>query len=113
MNLTISGDHLPLTLPLREYVSKKLQRVVRHLGPVVAVKVRLSVDNNLKQKQLRQRAQCNVHMKGREIYAESSHEDLYAAVGDLAMKLDCQAARYKRKIQEFKPSEPKRHAYSV
>jgi putative sigma-54 modulation protein len=99
MNLTISGHHLEVTPALRGYVTTKLDRIARHFDQVVDIKVLLTVDN-MKEKELRQRAECNVHVKGRDLFAESSHSDLYAAVDELADKLDRQVGRYKDKTQD-------------
>jgi putative sigma-54 modulation protein len=96
MNLTISGHHLEVTPALRGYVTSKLDRITRHFDQVVDVKVLLTIDN-MKEKELRQRAECNVHVKGRYLFAESSHADLYAAVDELTDKLDRQVGRYKDK----------------
>ncbi|MDR1967602.1 MAG: ribosome-associated translation inhibitor RaiA [Burkholderiaceae bacterium] len=98
MNLTISGHHLEVTPALRSYVESKLERIVRHFDQVVDVKVLLSVDNQ-KEKDKRQRAECRIGVKGNDLFAESSHEDLYAAVDELVGKLDRQVARYKEKMQ--------------
>ena len=99
MNLTISGHHLEVTPALRGYVTSKLDRITRHFDQVVDVKVLLTIDN-MKEKDGRQRAECNVHVKGRDIFAESSHADLYAAVDELTDKLDRQVARHKTKITD-------------
>jgi len=99
MNLTISGHHLEVTPALRGYVTSKLDRITRHFDQVVDVKVLLTVDN-MKEKDARQRAECNVHVKGRDLFAQSSHADLYAAVDELTDKLDRQVARYKTKTQD-------------
>ena len=92
MNLTISGHHLEVTPALRGYVSDKLDRITRHFEQVMDVRVLLSVDN-LKEKDRRQRAECNIKVKGGELHAESAHEDLYAAVDELVDKLDRQLVR--------------------
>ena len=107
MNLTISGHHLEVTPALRGYVISKLDRITRHFDQVVDVKVLLTVDN-MKEKQKRQRAECNVHVKGRDIFAESSHADLYAAVDDLADKLDRQVGKHKTRIQDHQHVTAKR-----
>ena len=78
MNLTISGHHLEVTPALRSYVTTKLDRVMRHFDQVVDVKVLLSVEKQ-KEKEGRQRAECNIHVKGNDMFAESAHQDLYAA----------------------------------
>lgn len=96
MNLTISGHHLEVTPALRGYVMTKLDRITRHFDQVVDVRVTLAVDN-MTEKEKRQRAECNVHVKGRDLFAVSSHADLYAAVDELADKLDRQVGRYKDK----------------
>jgi putative sigma-54 modulation protein len=109
MNLTISGHHLEVTPALRGYVTTKLDRITRHFDQVVDVKVLLTIDN-MKEKELRQRAECNVHVKGRDIFAESSNADLYAAVDELADKLDRQVVRYKDKAQDHHHVAAKRQA---
>ena len=79
MNLTISGHHLEVTPALRNYVTTKLDRITRHFDQVVDIKVLLTVEKQ-KEKERRQRAECRIHVKGGDLFAESSHEDLYAAL---------------------------------
>jgi putative sigma-54 modulation protein len=107
MNLTISGHHLEVTPALRGYVTTKLQRVTRHYDDLVDVNVILTVEN-LKEKQLRQRAECSIRVKGSEMFAESAHADLYAAVDELMDKLDRQVVRHKDRIQNHHHEAPKR-----
>jgi putative sigma-54 modulation protein len=107
MNLTISGHHLEVTPALRTYVTTKLDRITRHFDQVVDVKVLLTVEKQ-KEKEKRQRAECNIHVKGSDLFAESSHEDLYAAVDELVDKLDRQVVRHKDKMHEHKHAAAKR-----
>ena len=107
MNLTISGHHLDVTPALRSYVTSKLDRITRHFDQVVDVKVLLTVEN-LKEKQGRKRAECNVHVKGSDMFAESSHADMYAAVDELVDKLDRQVVRHKDRQQSHHHEAPKR-----
>lgn len=107
MNLTISGQHLEVTPAMRSYVTTKLDRVIRHFDQVVDVKVRLTVDNQ-KEKQRRQRAECNIHVKGNDLFAESAHEDLYAAVDNLVDKLDRQVVNHKERRQNHAHASGKR-----
>ncbi len=107
MNLTISGHHLDVTPALRGYVTSKLERVTRHYDDLVDIKVILSVEKQ-KEKQLRQRAECSIHVKGNEMFAESAHADLYAAVDELVDKLDRQVVRHKDKVQNHHHDAPKR-----
>ena len=107
MNLTISGHHLEVTPSLRSYVTSKLDRIVRHFDQVVDVKVLLTVEKQ-KEKEGRQRAECNIHVKGTDMFAESSHAALYAAVDELVDKLDRQVVRHKTRLQEHHHAAPKR-----
>ena len=107
MNLTISGHHLDVTPALRAYVTTKLDRITRHFDQVVDVRVLLTIDN-LKEKDLRQRAECNIHVKGKDLVAESAHADLYAALDDLADKMDRQVLRHTDKAQDHNHQPAKR-----
>jgi putative sigma-54 modulation protein len=98
MNLTISGHHLDVTPALRNYVTSKLDRITRHFDQLVDIKVLLSVEKQ-KEKERRQRAECNIHVKGNDLFAESTHADLYAAVDELMDKLDRQVVRHKDRLQ--------------
>ena len=109
MNLTISGHHLDVTPALREYVSTKLDRVTRHFDQVVDINVLLSVEK-LKEKERRQKAEITVRVKGRDIFVEQTHEDLYAAIDQLVDKLDRQVCRHKDRLQDHHHVAAKRLA---
>ncbi|MDT9096636.1 HPF/RaiA family ribosome-associated protein [Escherichia coli] len=47
-------------------------------------------------------------MKGNDMFAESSHADLYAAVDELMDKLDRQVVRHKDRLQDH--GHPRRSA---
>jgi putative sigma-54 modulation protein len=107
MNLTISGHHLEVTPALRNYVTTKLDRITRHFDQVVDIKVLLTVEKQ-KEKERRQRAECMIHVKGNDMFAESSHEDLYAALDELVDKLDRQVGKHKTQIQDHHRDSVKR-----
>jgi putative sigma-54 modulation protein len=92
MNLNLTGIHLDITPAIRAYVVAKLDRVTRHFDHVIDVNVVLSVDK------LRQKVEANVHVRGKEIHAESTEPDMYAAIDSLADKLDRQVVRHKEKL---------------
>lgn len=98
MNLTISGHHLEITPSLREYVLTKLDRVMRHFDQVVVLNVLLSFEK-LKEKERRHKAEVTLHVKGKDIFVETAHEDMYAAIDQLMDKLDRQVCRHKDKLQ--------------
>jgi putative sigma-54 modulation protein len=108
MNLTISGHHLEVTPALREYVMTKLERVTRHFDQVVDVNVILSVEKQ-KEKERRQKAEVNLHVKGKDIFVENAHEDLYAAIDQLMDRLDRQVCRHKERTQDHNHESIKHH----
>jgi len=95
MNLSISGHHLEVTPALREYVTSKLRRIRHHFDHVIDVNVILSVEK------LVQRAEMKLLVAGREIFAEATHTDLYAAVDTLIDKLDRQVIKHKQKRKKL------------
>ena len=106
MNLNLTGIHLDVTPAIRAYVVAKLQRVTRHFDHVIDVNVVLSVDK------LRQKIEANVHVRGREIHAESTEPDMYAAIDALADKLDRQVVKHKEKLSAHR-SEKVEHSVDV
>ena len=100
MNLNITGHHIEVTPALRDYVSGKVGKVIRHFDHVTSVHVILSVEK------LVQKADITLHVKGKDIYADSSDTDLYAAIDKLVDKLDRQVLKYKNKNQDHNHERP-------
>jgi putative sigma-54 modulation protein len=92
MNLQLTGHQLDITPSIRAYVTSKLERITRHFDHVIDVNVILSVDK------LQQRIEANVHVPGSDIFCESSHQDMYAAIDTLMDKLDRQIIKHKEKV---------------
>ena len=101
MNITISGHHLEVTPAIREHISNKLERIVRHFDQVIDIAVILTVDK-LKEKDKRHKVDINLHVPGKDIHVESMAHDLYAAIDLLIDKLDRQVIKHKDKIQDHK-----------
>ena len=91
MQLNISGHHIELTSPLKEYVADKFQRIERHFDNITNCQVILQVDK------LRQKADATLHVSGGEIHAKAEDDDMYAAIDALADKLDRQVLKFKEK----------------
>jgi putative sigma-54 modulation protein len=91
MNLNVTGHQLEVTPAIRSYLIAKLERITRHFDHVIDVSVILSVEK------LQQKAEANIHVRGKEIFAQSDDADMYAAIDLLIDKLDRQVVEYKRK----------------
>lgn len=98
MNLMITGHHVDVTQPLRDYVENKLDRVVRHFDQIIDIAVILGVEKP-SEKDKRQRAEVNLRLKRNVIHVEHFAEDLYAAIDGLVDKLDRQVLKHKGKVQ--------------
>ena len=49
-----------------------------------------------------------MHVKGKDLFAECTSEDLYAAIDQLMDKLDRQVVRHKDRVQDHHHTAPKR-----
>lgn len=91
MQLNITGHHLEITTPLKEYVESKFERLQRHFDQITTTHVILSVEKMV------QRAEATVHIAGGDLFAHAESEDMYAAIDALADKLDRQLIKHKQK----------------
>ncbi len=93
MQLTVSGHHVEVTDPLRDYVGSKLERLQRHFDQITNIQVTLIVEK------LVQKAEATVHISGADIFAAAESDDMYAAIDALADKLDRQLIKHKEKAR--------------
>jgi len=107
MNTLITGHHLELTPAIRSHIESKLERITRHFDKIVEIEVILSVDT-LPQKEMRQRAEVNLRLKGETLHAEDSAQDLYSAIDGMIEKLDRQVLKVKGKMQDHRNESAKR-----
>jgi len=91
MQLNISGHHVEVTDPLREYVENKFERLQRHFDQITNTQVTLIVEKMV------QKAEATVHIAGADLFAAAESEDMYAAIDSLADKLDRQLIKHKEK----------------
>ena len=94
MNINIAGHHVEVTPAIHDYVNAKLERVIRHFDHVTSVHVILSVEK------LKQKAEVTLHVKGKDIHADSTGADLYASIDAVADKLDRQVVKHKEKVTD-------------
>jgi len=70
MQISLTGHHIDITKALRDYVDTKFVRLERHFDKVI---------------------------NGADVFADSTHEDMYAAIDGLVDKLDRQVKKHKEK----------------
>ena len=96
MNINLTGRQLEITPAIRDYVISKLSRVARHFDRVIDIDVILSVEK------LKQKAEANVRVRGKDIFVEANSDDMYASIDSLVDKLDRQILRYKEKNESYR-----------
>jgi putative sigma-54 modulation protein len=99
MNLQLTGHHIEITPAIRDYVNAKLDRINRHFERVIECTVVLSVDR------LQHKAEATLRVRGKDLHAECTDADLYAAIDALADKLDRQVVKYKEQLKDHR-SDP-------
>ena len=94
MHIDLTGHHMDITDSLRSYVNEKMSRLERHFDNVTSSHVILSVEK------LRHKAEATIQLNGSQVFADSTQENMYAAIDTLVDKLDRQVKKYKEKHAE-------------
>jgi len=95
----VTGQQIDVTDSLREYVSSKIDKIERHFDLVSDIHCILKVEK------LRHTAEATVSVNGGKIFADSTEEDMYAAIDGLVDKLDRQVRKYKEKLVDHHARE--------
>lgn len=96
MQINISGRHIEVTDSMREYVTSKIERLTHHHDRITSTNVIVSVDK------LIQKAEATIHVSGKDVFAEATNEDMYAAIDALVDKLDRQLIKHKEKMRSHR-----------
>jgi putative sigma-54 modulation protein len=99
MRINVTGHHVNLTAALKTYLEDKLKRVARHFDELVDTHVILGMEKQLC------KAEATIHVSGNSLYAEASHEDMYAAIDGLVDKLDRQVKKHKERVTDHHQRE--------
>ena len=99
MQINLSGHHVEISEPLRDYVTSKLSKLERHFDHVTNAHVVLTVEKQV------QKAEAAVHISGGRLFADATGQDMYAAIDAMTDKLDRQIRRHKEKLTDHHRSE--------
>ena len=92
MRVNISGHHVIVSDPMREYVLSKLNRFERYSDQITKIDVTLIVEKMV------QKAEASIHVAGADLFANAGHEDMYSAIDSLTDKcLD-----YEKQIENYR-----------
>jgi putative sigma-54 modulation protein len=105
MQLSVTGHHVEVSAPLREYVVNKIEKIERHFDHVSDVHCILTVEK------LRHKAEATLIVNGGRIYADATEEDMYAAIDGLVDKLDRQVKKHKEKMVDHHARDSDKRQY--
>lgn len=100
MNINLTGHHVEITPAMRDYVTAKMVKIKRHFDNVIDINVTLSVEK------LQQNAEANVHIRGKDIFVETSSANMYASIDSLIDKLDRKILKHKEKNVTHRNNSP-------
>ncbi len=94
MKIQIRGRNIEVTQALSEQISKKLEKLDRHLGQETEAHVSLSLEKDL------QRIEVTIQVYGMIVRAEEATADMYSSLDLVVEKLEKQMSRYKGRLQK-------------
>ena len=100
MRINITGHHMDVTQALKDYIDSKFSRLERHFDNMTRIHVILTVEKE------RHKAEAEIHINRGNVYADTEHEDMYAAIDRLVDKLDRQLKKHKEKTADHHRGEP-------
>jgi len=106
MQVSMTGRHVELTDPLKQYVQEKLKHLKHSFDQVVDVHVVLSVEK------FRQRCEISIQANRLNIHGSHETEDMYASIDGVVDKLDRQLKRYRAKMRKHQAS-PENNAPAI
>ncbi len=93
MQISFTGHEMEITSALKNLITKKYERIASHFNhPITSVNVILSAQK------LNHTAEITINIKGMQINAKASCEDMYKAIDQMIEKLDRQLIKQKEKI---------------
>jgi len=107
MQISITGRHVELTDPLKDYVNEKLQHLKHSFDHVVDVHVVLSVEK------FRQRCEVTIQANGVNIHGSEETEDMYASIDGVVDKLSRQLKRYRAKLRKHQDQHGQRKGREI
>ena len=101
MNVIVSGQHLKITEAIKEYAKEKCKKIEKYLENITEVNVMLTVEKTKSEGSVH-KADVTIYATGKTIRIESQDKDLYAAIDNMADKMERQVRKYKEKLKDRK-----------
>jgi len=106
MQLSVTGHHIDITDSLKNYLSAKIDKIERHFDLVTDIHCILKVEK------LRHTAEATVNVNGGKIFADSTDDDMYAAIDSLVDKLDRRVRKHKEKLVDHHARDTNKRTFA-
>ena len=94
MQINITGRHFEVTEPIREHLSKKLEKLNNHFSWIIEAHIILSIEK------LRHKAEISLLAKKAKFFAKEESGDMYTSIDILLDKMEARLNKYKSKLKE-------------
>jgi putative sigma-54 modulation protein len=94
--ITITGRHVEITEPLRDYVTEKIGRACKLLDKISSAHVTVTVEK------FRHIVEVVIKSHGATLHAKEETHDMYSSIDQVLDKIEIQAKRLKEKIKGHK-----------
>lgn len=94
MQINFTGHHVEITPPLKDYATKKMDKLVRHFDRIIKIDLTFEIEK------LQQIAKATIYVSGAKLHADSRSDDMYKAIDLLIDKLDRQIKEHKDRQSE-------------
>lgn len=93
MQIQITGKHIQVTDPIKEFIHSKFSKLDRHFDHITQAHIIISIEKE------RHISEATVGVSGKNLFAKSESTDMYSAIDMLIDKLDAQLIKYKEKLK--------------
>ena len=104
INLSINCRDLEVTPTIQQHVEDGLHKIRSHFDHVIDATVFFMIDNTTEEV-LRHTAELTIHLKGKELFADTQNQDLYHAIDAVMHKIERQVIKHKVEIQDHHPEK--------
>tara|TARA_A100001015_G_C14846308_1_gene654605 strand:+ start:474 stop:998 length:525 start_codon:yes stop_codon:yes gene_type:complete len=101
MNIIIKAHHVEVTDSLKEYASKRMEKLEHFFQHIQKITINLNIESSSKEED-RQVASAIVNSSGTIITGKESSGNMYSSIDMLLDKLSIQLKKYKEKLRKHK-----------
>lgn len=94
MQIHVKGHQIEVTPALHDYVETKFERLSRHFDQMLDLNIVLGIEKLL------HKAEATLQLSGKQLHADATAIDMYAAIDALVDKLDAQVVKHKEKLTD-------------